>query len=198
MSKYNMPHKANVGEIIRVRGYVGFLFLVTEWSEEVMHEPEGITECVTYTVQNIDNYKDIKIVFDDDVESIVVTADKSDDFIAKRQKGAQPPAVQQDNTFKIGDMTVDLGKIFREQAEREKANAPKTDNNAPRSQWQKEREEKRKAYEYVDFLLERYNDLVSMQAVMPHDKELQSEIDIVKAEFMEKTGMKVIQDGKFS
>lgn len=89
-------------------------------------------------------------------------------------------------------------RMYQEALNQREEGKKKTDNNAPRSPWAKEREEKRKAYEYIDFLLERYADLVSMQQVMPHDKEIQSEIDLVKAEFMEKSGAKIVQDGKFS
>lgn len=196
----NLPHKANVGEIIRVKGYEGILFLVLEYTEEIMHEKDGtVTEDVTYTCRNIDNPKEVDIIFDVDVLSIVATADKSEEYIAKRRGGALPPAVREQDKPKP-TMQIDLAglmKHFEEVKKTRNAGKP-NNNNAPRSPWAKEREEKRKAYGYIDFLLERYGDLISMQQAMPHDKEIQAEIDLVKAEFMEKSGEKVIQDGKFS
>lgn len=203
MTKFNLPHRANVGEIIRVRGYESTLFLVLELLEEVSHDKNGSEPQVTYTCRNVDNPKEVKIIFDQDVVSIVTTADKTEGYLAMRQ--AQPkPLAKKDTDNKgseVGKIQIDieaLMRMYQEALNQREEGKKKTDNNAPRSPWAKEREEKRKAYEYIDFLLERYADLVSMQQVMPHDKEIQSEIDLVKAEFMEKSGAKIVQDGKYS
>lgn len=205
MMGFNLPHKANVGEIIRVKGYESILFLVLEYTEEIGHEVDGtVEETVTYTVRNIDNAKEIKIVFDQDVISIVVTADKAEEYMAKRQGQAQPPAIREQDKPKtdVSKLQIDVAgllKHFEDEKKRRAEQSGKTNNNnAPRSPWAKEREAKRIAYEYIDFLLERYGDLISMQQVMPNDKEIQAEIDLVRAEFMEKSGAKVVQDGKFS
>lgn len=200
---HNLPHRANVGEIIRVRGYEGYLFLVMELLEEVSHDAFGTEKQVVYTCRNVDNYKDIRAIFDEDVISIVVTAGKADEYIARRQeKNGNLPAIRSEDKSNngVGGFAVDIAALMKqyEEAKKSKEQKKASANNAPRSPWAKEREAKRVAYEYIDFLLERYGDLISMQQVMPHDDELQVEIDLVRAEFMTKSGEKVIQDGKFS
>lgn len=200
---FGLPHKANVGEIIRVKGYGGILFLVQEWTEEVSHEKGASEPCVTYTCINIDNQKEIRIIFDADIESIVVTADRADEYIANRQKGTTSLPKEGAKKNEVAQVRIDLGEFIRKFQEEQKQKAKeaptkKNDNNKPRSPWAKEREEKRKAYEYIDFLLEHYADLISMQQVMPHDEQIAAEIELIKVEFMEKTGEKIIQDGKFS
>lgn len=204
MDSFNLPHKAEVGEIIRVKGYEGILFLVLELLEEVSHDKSGSEPQVTYTCRNIDQPTEIKIIFDQDILSIVTTADKSEDYIARRRGGALPPAVQKEKKD-VGKLQIDmqgLAKMF-EEAKRKKEDAGKpNNNNAPRSPWAKEREEKRKAYEYIDFLLERYANLMAWRGVHSDEPEVLEEIDLeiemIRAEFMEKTGEKVVQDGKFS
>lgn len=193
---FNLPHKANVGEIVRAKGFPNTLFLVTEFTEELSHDGSGeIEELVLYTCHNIDNHKQIKIISDDDILSIVVTAENSDSFIAQRSGGALPPAIRKKDEERDA---FDILAKFQEGLKAKPKPSGSKANNAPRSRWAKEREEKRKAYEYIDFLLERHIDLVSMQQVMPHDESLQAEIDLVKAEFLAKSGEKVVQDGKFS
>lgn len=185
----NFPRKANENEIVRVKANTQELWLINDVDlQDVAGEHK-----VVYTARNVDNHTVIRMFFDDDIISIVTTADRTDAFIAKRQGQALPPMIQNAGALS-GEA---LMKRFEQLKAEKDAAAGKKTMNAPRSQWQKERDAKRKAYEYIDFLLERYNDLISMQQVMPHDTELQVEIDLIRAEFDEKTSQKVIQDGRY-
>lgn len=178
---FNLPHRANVGDIILAEGYDGCLLLVTEMLEEISYSIEGYAEeMVTYTCVNIDNRYDVLIIFDEDVISIEVTADESDEFIARRQKSVKPPAVQK--PYKIGQHIIDFALNFEEERKRNETVAKKQDGT--KTQRKKEQE----ATEYIDYLLDRYAELVSLEELLGADKERQSEIAEVKKEFMDKTG----------
>lgn len=178
---FNLPHRANVGDIILAEGYDGCLLLVTEMLEEISYSIEGYAEqMVTYTCVNIDNRYDVLIIFDEDVISIEVTADESDEYIARRQKSVKPPAVQK--PINLGQQISDFALSFEEERKRNETVAKKQDGT--KTQRKKEQE----AADYIDYLLDRYAELVSLEELLGADKERQSEIAEVKKEFMDKTG----------
>jgi len=185
---FNLPHKANSREIITAKGYPGTLFLVGAWTEEIEHAQDGtVTENVLYTCTDIDNYKNVKVIFDEDVEKVVCTADKSDKFIADRQKQAGLPVVQ-----KPQSPMDDIFRMFSErQAQQQSPAAPKKKEEKPTSKWEIERQEAAKLQEYIDFLLDKYIDLTTLQTVLGEEEARTRQIAQIKAEFEKKTGKKI-------
>lgn len=186
MTNFGLPHKANVGEIIRVDGYEGKLFLVNEHLEEVSHDGLNSEPCVSYTCTNIDDFKEVRIVFDEDVAAIAVTADKSDAFIEKRQaslgnvhKPFHPPAVQQTDgsTFNI----LELMRQFEQTREKKAPSKQKLTAN------EKKRADAKKAAEYLDYLLDSHAMLKSLDAVLGEDETRNEELAMIEEEFHAKS-----------
>lgn len=86
----NFPRKANENEIVRVKANREELWLIND----VDVQDVAGTQKAVYTARNVDNHTQIRMFFDDDIVSIVTTADKSDAFISKRQGQALPPVIQ--------------------------------------------------------------------------------------------------------
>lgn len=186
MSKYGLPHKANDGEIIRVRGHEDKLFLVSEWTEEITHEGEFEEPCVTYTCIDIDDRKNIKIVFDEDVLSIAVTADKVDDFLAKRTSadGSYQELTERDEEpqWHMPQLQIDISALMKQfnVYKEEKQGKQKKRDISP---WEQERIRAHEKKMYIDYLIDRYVDLSSLQCVLGHDETRAEEMTLIREEF---------------
>lgn len=173
--------KANVNEIIRVRGREKALYLVKDC---VVEKSQDGIEYVTYTCLNIDDPSDKRIILEVDVMSIAVVADKSAAFIKKRspEPKKMPPAVQppqQGNKPFTADQQRMLDLFAARKAEQPKQSG-KPKQKTPR---EIERIRQHETREYIDFLLDRYNDLISLQTVLGEDEERTAEIAAIREEF---------------
>lgn len=189
MASFNLPHKANIGEIIRVRGFDGILFLVEEWTEEIAHEADGTEEAtVTYTCRNIDDPSEVKIIFDEDIQSIVVTADKTDDYIKNRKGKAQPPAIRNEET-PMARIQINLPELLRQFEEMRQAKNSKdaAASKQARSPYEEERIKQKEAQEYLDYLLDTHSMLADLEMLLGSDETRLEEMRMLKEEFHEKS-----------
>lgn len=187
-----LPRKAQIGDIIRVADYEELLLQVLEYTEEIEYHSDGERRAsVIYTCRNVDDDSDILIVYDEDVLQVTASGEEAR-AIVERRKTNQPPKLD------LADTIAMYVQRYEEERARIESSRGAKNNNEPRTQWQKEREEKRKAYEYIDYLLDRYAELASLEEILGEDVERQAEMAMLKAEFADKTASKTIQDGKFA
>lgn len=164
-----------VGEIIRVRGYEGILMLVTETTEQLTHDAFGfVSQHILYTCQNIDNYKQVELVFCEDIISVEVLAEDSNEFIDKRVKGEQKPYIESKRT---------LSEYYtKDSAKKEPIKTARM--RTPREEARIKKEE---AQEYVDYLLDRYAMLGNLEEILGADGEWQEEMKMIRDEFHTKS-----------
>lgn len=173
-----LPHKANSRDIVTVDGYPGVLFVIEDWTEEIDHDWNGeVDECVIYSVTNVDNPQQRNVVFDEDIIEIVVPADETPEFLERRRAEAKSPAV-----FKPSSMTFDIQALMQQY--RDSHAEPEPALPDPRVEAARKR---RKEQEYLDYLLDRFLGLETLQAVLGEDEERTQSIKMIREEFMRKS-----------
>lgn len=187
---HRLPRRANSNEIVSVKGYEGKLFILGQITEEVVYDVDGtlLLESVIYHGTNIDNRKNVEMIYDEDILQIVVTADKSDKYIEERQKNAGLPLVQpeQPNTLE------DLMRRYTELAQQRRDGGDiKKEEKPAMSVHEEKRRAAKKERDYIDFLLDNYIDLSTLQAVLGEDEERTFQMNLIKTEFEKRTGKKI-------
>lgn len=188
-----LPHKAKKNDIIEIKGYLGKQFIVLVRYEETRYGANGAKSEVSYDVIELGKPHSMTLIaYDQDIDKVVATGAQAVQIIKERHGGALPsengdipsffPPAKQSEVSPIES----LMQMFEERR-KEKEQPKKQKEERAISKYEQERIDHVKKQEYIDYLLDQYMDLSSLQVVLGEEPTRTEEMAIVKAEFYVKS-----------